>query len=361
MARKHVQPGLFDLEWRYERLSDAGDPLARLAAVIDFEPFRYRLEKALKRSDGAKGGRPPHDCVMMFKVLVLQALYGMSDDQAEFQINDRLSFMRFLGLGHEVAAPDAKTIWLYRELLVEAGALDKLFDLFDRRLSEKGYLAMGGQIVDATVVEAPRQHNSDEEKREIKEGRVPEAWTDEPAKLAQKDMDARWTLKRGKKKEAKDGKPSLEIVVPAFRYKNHIATDVAHGFIRAFTVTDAAAHDGARLRELVRQDNTASTVWADTAYRSRKNEVMLKKRGLVSRILNRRAPGKPLSPARARVNALRSKVRSRIEHVFAAQKHRFGLFVRTIGIARARFKIGMVNLAYNMKRLVWFEGRSLPA
>jgi IS5 family transposase len=269
--------------------------------------------------------------------------------------------MRFLGLGPHVQAPDAKTIWLFRELLVEAGALDKLFDLFDRRLAERGYLAMGGQIVDATVVEAPRQRNSDDEKRDIKEGRVPEAWKDEPAKLAQKDMDARWTLKRGKKKEAKDGTPALEIVVPAFGYKNHISTDVVHGFIRSFTVTDAAAHDGARLKELVRQDNTASMVWADTAYRSGKNEAMLKKRSLVSRIHHRRAAGKPLSEAKARVNALRSKVRSKIEHVFGHEKGPMQLFVRTIGLARARFKIGMANLAYNMKRFVWFEGRSLSA
>jgi IS5 family transposase len=361
MARKHVQPGLFDLEWRYERLSAGGDPLARLAAVVDFEPFRYRLEKALKRSDGAKGGRPPFDPVMMFKTLVLQALYGLSDDQAQFQINDRLSFMRFLGLGPDRPAPDAKTIWLFRELLVEAGALEKLFDLVDQKLAEKGYLAMGGQIVDATVVEAPRRRNSDDEKQDIKEGKVPGDWQDKPAKLAQKDIDARWTLKRGKKKEARDGKPVLEIVVPAFGYKNHIATDAAHGFIRSFTVTDAAAHDGARLKELVRQDNTASTVWADTAYRSRKNEAMLRRHGLVSRIHHRRNPGKPLSDAKARVNALRSKVRSRIEHVFAAQKRRMHLFVRTIGLARAHFKIGMANLAYNMKRFVWFEGRSLPA
>ena len=83
----------------------------KLAAVVDFEPFRYRLEKALKRSDGAKGGRPPYDPVLMFKVLVLQALYNLSDDQAEFQIRDRLSFMRFLGLNPGVQSPDAKTIW----------------------------------------------------------------------------------------------------------------------------------------------------------------------------------------------------------------------------------------------------------
>jgi IS5 family transposase len=136
---------------------------------------------------------------MMFKVLVLQALYGLSDDQAEFMINDRLSFMRFLGLGFEDDVPDAKTIWLFRELLVEAKPIDKLFALFDRRLAEKGYLAMGGQIIDAPVVESPRQHNPDGEKRDIKKGKVPGDWKDSPAKLAQKDMDARWTLKRGKK------------------------------------------------------------------------------------------------------------------------------------------------------------------
>lgn len=122
MARRHVQAGFFDLDERYQALSKAGDPLERPGGVIDFEPFRYRLEKALKRSDGAKGGRPPHDPVLMFKMLVLQALYSLSDDQAEFMIRDRLSFMRFLGLGLEDTVPDAKTIWLFRELLVQAGA-----------------------------------------------------------------------------------------------------------------------------------------------------------------------------------------------------------------------------------------------
>jgi transposase, IS5 family len=362
MARKHVQPGFFDLEDRYAALSKAGDALERLASVVSFEAFRYRLEKALKRSDGSKGGRPPYDPVMMFKILVLQALYGFSDDQAEFMITDRLSFMRFLGLSFEDKVPDAKTIWLFRELLIEAGALQKLFDLFDERLSEKGYLAMGGQIVDATVVEAPRQRNTDEEKREIKEGRVPEEWKDQPHKLAQKDMDARWTLKRGRAKPATGDKPKpVAIAIPVFGYKNHIATDVKHGFIRSFTVSDAAAHDGKRLKELVRQDNTASGVWADTAYRSKKNEAMLIRRGLFSRIHHRRAPGKDLSEAQARANRARSKVRAPIEHVFAHEKRRMGLFVRTIGKARAAFKIGMANLAYNFRRFVWHERRSLPA
>jgi hypothetical protein len=105
MARKEVQPGVFDLEDRYAALSEIGDALERLAGVIDFEPFRYRLEKVLKRSDGSKGGRLAYDCVMMFKIRVLQALYGLSDDQPEFMVGDRLSFMRFLGLGFEDGFP----------------------------------------------------------------------------------------------------------------------------------------------------------------------------------------------------------------------------------------------------------------
>lgn len=161
----------------------------KLAAVVDFEPFRYRLEKALRRSDGAKGGRPPHDPVLMFKVLVLQALYNLSDDQAELQIRDRLSFMRFLGLNLGVTSPDANTIWLFREQLVEAKAIDKLFALFDARLKDGGYLAQGGQIIDATVIAAPRQHLSDAENALIKDGRsAHEIWPDAPAEAAQKDV-----------------------------------------------------------------------------------------------------------------------------------------------------------------------------
>ena len=128
----------------------------------------------------------------MFKVLVLQALYNLSDDQAEFQIQDRLSFMRFVGLGLADKVPDAKTIWLFREHLVEAGAIQNLFARFDKHLAKAGYLAMGGQIVDATIIAAPKQRNTEDEKAAIKAGEVPEAWKDKPAKLRQKDRDARW-------------------------------------------------------------------------------------------------------------------------------------------------------------------------
>ena len=158
------QPGFFDLDERYGALSAAGDPLEKLAGVVNFGGFRYRLEKSLNRSDRSKGGRPPYDSVLMFKILVLQALRSLSDDQVEFRIRDRLSFMRFLGLGMEDKVPGATTVWLFRELLTAAGAVDKLFAVFEARLENGGYLAMSEQIVDASIVAAPKHSNSDAEK-----------------------------------------------------------------------------------------------------------------------------------------------------------------------------------------------------
>jgi IS5 family transposase len=334
----------------------------RLSELVDFEVFRSPLLKALRRSDRSKGGRPPYDPVQMFKVLVLQALYNLSDDQTEFQIRDRLSFMRFLGLGLHDRVPDAKTIWLYRELLVRARAVEGLFDRFDAHLREHGYLAMSGQIVDASIVAAPKQRNTDAEKDALKQGRIPADWQDKPAKLAQKDRDARWTMKRGRVRRLEDGRPKgPEIMVPAFGYKNHLSTDRRHGLIRKWTVTDAAATDGRRLAEVIDRSNTASPVWADTAYRSRQNEGLISRLGLASRIHFRKPPGKPMPEPARQANAARSRVRSAVEHVFAHQKGPMNLCIRTIGIARARAKIGMANLAYNMRRFVWLEGRSAPA
>lgn len=354
------QPGFFDLDDRYAQLSKKGDPLERLSGVVNFEAFRYRLVKALKRSDGAKGGRPPYDPVLMFKVLVLQSLYNLSDEQTEFMIRDRLSFMRFLGLGMKDSAPDATTIWLFREHLTEAKAMDKLFNHFDKVLTEQGYLAMSGQIMDATIVAAPRQRNSDGEKQAIKEGRVPDDWQAKPAKLRQKDRDARWTVKFSKAKPRDDGSLPRDLAIPAFGYKNHVSTDRRHGLIRKWTVTSASAHDGARLPDLLDKNNTAGSVWADTAYRSKKNETHMEKNGFVSQVHRKKPKGKPMPERTSKANGRKSKVRAHVEHVFAVQKHRMGLFIRTIGMERARTKIGMANLVYNMKRLVWLNARGAP-
>ena len=193
-----AQRGLFDLDERYAALSKAGDPLERLAGGIDFELFRPELDATLDRSDGRQGGRPPMDPVLMFKVPVIQALYGLSDAQAALQIMDRRSFGRFLSLDDGARAPDETTIRRFREALVRTGAMEKLFARFDAHLKDAGYLAMGGQIVDATIVAAPRQRMTDAGKEIVKGGGIPPDWQANPRKPAQKDRDARWTLKRGR-------------------------------------------------------------------------------------------------------------------------------------------------------------------
>ena len=350
------QPGFFDLEQRLAGLSAKGDGLERLSAVIDFELFRPELERAVPRADRSQGGRPPFDHVLMFKVLVLQTQNNLSDERTEFYLRDRLTWMRFLGLGLGDAVPDANTIWTFREALTKAGAIERLFELFDRQLRAAGYLAMSGQLVDASIVAAPKQRHTKADKQAIKEGRIPEGWQDKPAKLRQKDRDARWTVKYTKAKPQEDGsKPRVDIAIPLFGYQNHISTDRRHRLIRRWRVTDAAAHAGARLGELLDPSNTASDVWADSAYRSKTNEELLEERRLVSRIHRKKPKDRPMAARTARANARKSAVRAHVEHIFAEQKARMGLFVRTIGLARATTKIGLANLVYNMRRLLWLE------
>ena len=153
----------------------------------------------------------------------------------------------------------------------------------------------------------------------------------------------------------------VDLAIPMFGYKNHVGIDRAHGLIRTWDASAANAHDGARLPDLISTSNTGSGVWADTAYRSKKNEAFLE-RGMFKSHIHQRKPHRRAMPERiAKANAKRSAIRSAVEHVFAGQKHRMGLIVRTIGIARARIKIGMANLAYNFQRLAWLDGRSVPA
>ena len=213
----------------------------------------------------------------------------------------------------------------------------------------------------ASIVAAPKQRNTEAEKAEIKAGRVPWEWAKRPAKLRQKDRDARWTVKFNKAKPREDGTPQIDIAVPAFGYKNHVSIDRRHRLIRRWTATDAAAHDGARLGELIDGENTARYLWADTSYRSAKNEALLAERRLVSRIHRKKPRGRAMASRTRRANARKSAVRASVEHVFAYQKGPMGLVIRTIGLARARVKIGLANLAYNMHRYVWLSGRTAPA
>ena len=230
------------------------------------------------------------------------------------------------------------------------------------QMSQSRSVSGGVQIIDATLVAAPKQRNTDGEKQAIKDGKsASDIWPDNPARAAQKDTSARWTVKFAKARPKEDGTPQIDIAIPTFGYKNHISIDRRHGIIRREKTTDAAAHDGARLREgLIDPANTASEVWADTAYRSAANEAFLEKAGKTSRIHHKKPKGKPMPARTARANGRKSKVRARVEHVFAEQKDRMGLFIRTIGIARAEAAITLTNMAYNMKRWCWLEGRSVP-
>jgi IS5 family transposase len=254
------QSGFFDVEDRLERLSSLGDQLEIYSKVVDFEVFRADLEAALQYSDGSKGGRPPFDPVMMFKILIIQTQNNLSDERVEFLINDRLSFMRFLGLGLYDKVPDARTVWLFREKLTEAAALKTLFDRFDQHLRQRGYLAMSAQIIDASLVAAPRQRMTDEEKKDIKDGRIPLDWKTKIAKLRHKDRDARWTIKQGRKRTS----DQLQIAIPHYGYKSHISADRKYKLIRCWRVTDAATHDSPMLPHVLDKTNTASSVWADT-------------------------------------------------------------------------------------------------
>jgi hypothetical protein len=224
-------------------------------------------------------------------------------------------------------------------------------------LRQAGYIAMSGQIVDASLVAAPRQRNTDDEKKAIKQGRIPANWKAKPAKLRHKDRDARWTVKFSKAKPRQDGSmPPVDLAIPLFGYQNHVSIDRRFGFIRRWVATDAATYEGRRLRQgLLDKTNTASGVWADTAYRSAANETFLTKNGFVSHIHRKKPKGRVMPNTMRRANNAKSKIRARVEHVFAEQKHRMGLFVRTIGIARATIKIGMANLVYNIKRLIFLR------
>jgi len=226
-----AQMGFFDLSDRYASLDAKKDPLVAIDVVVPWEEFRPTLERVWRKPEAerkSRAGRKPTDAVLMFKTLVLSALYNLSDDQIEYQVRDRLSFMRFLGLGLGDPVPDAKTVWLYREALAQAGMVEALFTQFDGHLARQGYIARGGQILDASIVPVPKNHNTREDNKAIKAGQTPEGWADKPAMRSQKDTDARWTQKHGKSH---------------YGYKNHVNVDRTHKLVRRYHVSDAALHD----------------------------------------------------------------------------------------------------------------------
>jgi IS5 family transposase len=234
---------------------------------------------------------------------------------------------------------------------------------FDWQLQKKGYIPMSEQIVDASLVPAPKQRNSQGEREAIKSGLSASEIGPTTKTRQRKRMPTHAGRSRsaGKSGIARMGRHYSMIALPVFGYKSHISIDRRFGFIRGMAVTSASAADGRLLRQVVSMGNTSSEVWADSAYRSKSNEQWLSDRMMTSRIHRRKPMGKPMPRATARANAAKSSIRAHVEHVFAHQKNRFGLFIRTIGLARAEAKLTLCNLAYNFNRLIFHERRESMA
>lgn len=326
---------------REQQLESRKDKLQKLSQIIPWQIFVRKIEQSLKKEKKSKGGRKPIKREILFKLLILQQLYNLSDEQVEYQTYDRISFRRFVGLSSDDEIPDATTISLFRKELTEAELIEELFQKFEQFLRNSGYEAKGGQIVDATLVPVPIQRNSKEENKLLKRGEIPQDWNNNPHKLSQKDIDARWTKKNQ---------------VSYFGYKNQINIDVEHGFVRRYDVTDASVHDSQVLGSVIDADNSGDEIWADSAYRSDNIETGLDVLGYISQINERGYRNKPLTEEQKASNRIKSKTRAKVEHVFGAWQTRMGgKKVRAIGITKVKAKVGLKNLAYNLLRYIFWE------
>lgn len=329
---------LFDEQFRKEQLTKQGDPLVLLKKMLDWEMFRPIITPVFEKEERGIGGRPPFDYVMMFKILILQKYYNISDDQMEFQILDRTSFMRFLELEISDKVPDSKTIWLYRENLTNFGVIEKLFERFYFELSSKGYIANEGKIVDASFVEVPRQRNNREENKQIKEGQTPEQWNSEPHKLSQKDVDARWTKKNNE---------------TFYGYKDHVKVDTKSKLIDKYEVTPASEHDSQELINLLEEKDEGQDFHADSAYTGEEHKKTIEKVKMKNLVNEKGYKNKPLTDEQKATNNAKSKIRARVEHVFGFIENSMnGSFIRSIGILRAKANIGLMNLTYNICRYI---------
>jgi len=263
MYKPQGNKGFFDEEFTKERLSAIGNPLESVSKVIDFESFRELLEsKLLNTNKKNNAGAKPYDVVMLFKILILQRYYGLGDRQVEYQILDRMSFKTFLGLETGDRVPDQKTVWSFRERITKTGLVEDLFEQFTSFLEEKELILNEGQLVDASFTVAPRQRNTREENKKIKNGEGDDLWKDKPNKKKHKDIDARWTKKNGE---------------TFYGYKNHAKVDTKSKFINTYTITDASVHDSQALDDLLTEKDKEQDLHEDSAYTGEEQEKTIAK------------------------------------------------------------------------------------
>jgi len=335
---KQIQ--LYGADTQLDRLSKLGDPLERINGTIDWESFRNSIRKRVRKSNYTKGGRPPHDEIMMFKITLLQDWNNVSDDNAEYLVNCRLDWQRFLGMELGEKSPDAKTIWLFKEQLGKEGLLE-LFELFNKNLYAMGVVKREGSLIDATFVDIPKQRNTREENKKIKSGEIPKEWEtpENVHKLAQKDTDARWAKKCNE---------------THYGYKDHVKVDKKSKVIIDFSVTSANVHDVNEFEGII--DGNDKEAWLDSAYSSEEHIARIKEKypEIILHICEKGKRNNPLTDEQKESNREKAKVRARVEHVFGYMT-RFmgGITIRTIGINRAEREICGLNLAYNIKRAVF--------
>ncbi len=331
------EKGLFDEQFTIDRLSEIGNPLEKISKVIDFESFRITLEsKLLNTQKKNNAGAKPFDVIMMFKIMILQRYYGLGDTQVEYQIIDRLSFKKFLGLESGDKVPDEKTVWLFRENLTKSGVIEQLFREFISFLEKEDLIFNEGKLVDASFTIAPRQRNTREENEKIKDGDGGDLWNDQPNKKRHKDIDARWTKKNGEK---------------YYGYKNHAKVDSKSKFINKYVVTDASVHDSQALDGLLDKKDKGQPLYADSAYTGENQEKTIRKFKMKNKVHEKGYKGKPLTEEQKNNNNKKSQIRARVEHVFGFMEQSMnGLVIKSIGIVRATGIIGLINFTYNIFR-----------
>lgn len=309
----------------------------------------YRFEKLLSRlRDEKSAGRPAYEPLVMFKALLLQSLYGLSDMELEEALGDRLSFKRFVGLTLEEAVPDHSTLCRFRNLLIGEGLLERLFGELDRQLDAAGLILRRGTMLDATIIETtasrpPRGRNGDfDAAAGFADGRKPEepdhygaAGSDERTI----DPDARFVRHKGKHGSA-------------YGYKAHVGVDEGSGLIRRIITTPANVNDTVVADRLIVGDEAC--VLADGAYHTHAREKALKAKGIKPRLMRRpNRHHRVLSPRLARLNLLISKRRAAVETTFATLKNRMGLdVIRYRGLIKARAQVLLAAMAFNMRRWV---------
>jgi len=337
-VKKVIKQSLFASSERESKLNQHGDILQTLEEHIDFTGISMLVESEAPRPSRKKGGRPPFPTDLMVRVLVVQQMFNLSDEQMEYQLLDRLSFQRFVGLRHSSQIPDRTTIWTFKERLIAAEASRVIFDAVQEQLNAEGYMARGGQMVDASLVPVPVQHVNREEKAIIKERATPADWS--ASKRRQKDTAATWTKKHGKF---------------YFGFKVNANVDNRYKLIRKMTVCTASSHDTNHLEDILDPSNTAKDIYADKGYANKSREANLKEAGFRPQIQHKAKRGKPISACQKKRNKRISKTRVRVEHPFAALSQMGGKLLRSIGLERAEFHLHCKVAAYNMRRLCYLK------